>query len=221
MGEHNEEALECDFDGLAVLCSQEVDVVADDVAFFVESEDGVGVAGVGQVGEDVADLAPDVVGVSLEEFKELFEEIFSGEDGFGLRLDAGCDVGDDPAGLAPHHLLVVLKHSLQVVEDPASQQLVGLLGRARRDVSQDADRRHYQRHCRLLEILYDPPDHVRVHHCLDLVLVCVGVVRDSPATVRHYLPVRDPRVRDSPAQHRDRRLYQLVLGQGTSSAKVT
>lgn len=72
MGEHDVEAFECHFDCFAVLCAEQVDVVSDYVGLFVESEDGCGIAWVRQIGEDVADLSPDIIGIGLEQLEEFF-----------------------------------------------------------------------------------------------------------------------------------------------------
>ena len=89
MVEHDKQAMQGDFYSLVVLSAEQVDVVADDVAFLVEAEDECGVAGVGKVGEDVADLPAHVVGIGLEEPEDFLEERLAGEDGLRLALRAG------------------------------------------------------------------------------------------------------------------------------------
>ena len=69
MGEHNEQTLQCYLYCFVVLCSKQVEVVSYNVAILVESEDAFGVSWVSQIRENIANLSPHIIGISLKQFQ--------------------------------------------------------------------------------------------------------------------------------------------------------
>lgn len=90
------------------------------------------------VAEDVADLAFDLVAVGDEEQRRFQQECRVGDHLRDLLLRARADVGQDPAGLAPHCLLLVVQQRLQQREAVAGQQRLCLGLIAVGDVAHDA-----------------------------------------------------------------------------------
>lgn len=108
VGQDDKQALEGHLDRFVVIDAEEIDVVADDVGGAVECVDGFWVAGVGHVGEDVADLSLDVVAVHVEELQDAVDESSGVDDCLDLGLGACCDVGQHPARLPTDHLLMMV-----------------------------------------------------------------------------------------------------------------
>ncbi len=79
--------------------------MADDIGLFVQVEDAFGVARVGHVGENIADLSPHVVSVSAEQLQDALHEGLSRNDCLHLALAASSNVGKNPACLTSCHLL--------------------------------------------------------------------------------------------------------------------
>lgn len=150
--------------------------MANDVGPLVEVEDADGISGVRHVGEDVADLPPDVIAVSNEQLQHTLYEELVGYDCLHLAVAPGSDVGKHPARLPPHYLLVVLQHLLQQTQQVVRKQLVCMLYAPRRHVPQYSYRRNQQSHRWLLQMLNNSGNNSSLHHHLNLVPVGVRVV---------------------------------------------
>ena len=220
VGEDDEEALERHLDGLVVVDAEQVDVVADDVGGAVECEDGLWIAGVRHVGEDVADLPLDVVAVHVEQLQHAVDQRRGADHGLDLGLGAGGDVRQHPARLPPHHFLMVVEHLLEQAQDVMREQLVGVVDAASGDVAEDPNGGNEQPHRGFLEVPDDARDDSAFNNHLYLVLVGVGVVGDGPAAISDDLLVVELALGDHVAQHWDGVLDVLVLGERAASAEV-
>jgi hypothetical protein len=65
---------------------------------------------VGHIGENVANLPPNVVCVGLEQFKDFLEQKFPRKNGINLALGACRDVRNDPARLSPDDSLMMFQY---------------------------------------------------------------------------------------------------------------
>lgn len=108
VSQDDKQALEGHLDGFVIIDAEQIDVVADDVGVAVECVDGFRVARVGHVGEDVADLAFDIVAVHVEKLEDSVDESSGADDGLDLGLGACGDVGEHPARLPTDHLLMMV-----------------------------------------------------------------------------------------------------------------
>lgn len=127
VGEDHKQTLQGNFDGFVVIYAEEVDVVADDVGGSVQCVNRFGVAGVGHVGEDVADLSLDIVTVHIEELQDTVDESSGADHGLDLRLAACGDVGQHPTCLTSDYFLMMIENLLEQAQDIMRKELIGVI----------------------------------------------------------------------------------------------
>jgi len=113
MSKDHKETLKCHFYGFVVLWREDIEVISNYVGSFIEVENLLWVARVGQIREDVADLSLNVIPVSLKQMQNVLQHTFPSQDGLNLKFISSCNVRHYPASFSPHYFLIMIQDLLQ------------------------------------------------------------------------------------------------------------
>ena len=99
-----------------------------------------------QIRENIANLSPDIIRISLEQLHELLNQALLIDNGISLHLSSCCDVRDHPTGLSPYYFFMMLQYFLKWIQDASCEYLIGVIGSTSGDIAKYTNGRDEERH---------------------------------------------------------------------------